>query len=730
MNVEKIAARFNARKSGAGWMARCPAHEDREPSLSIQPGRNGTTLLKCHAGCSIDEVVAAVGLHTRDLFSDSMRLPAAIAPHKSAPLEKFDWDRCVAGMTEKHVEQIATWRGYSPEFVKQLRVQGLIGIHRGLVAFPVHNNGRIIGAHFRLRTGHWKYVPAGIKAAPMVFGDLSGCDSANVFESTWDGLAYLDKSAERARVIITRGATNGALVAGLIPNGAIANLWTQNDEPDPKTGKRPGEDIWQKTVCEYVPGSGAIKRVKIPVHDLNDWTRDGASVRDLIDAIKHAELLRAPESSADTPRNPDDEAIARLAAMSVLDYERVRKDEADKLNVRATILDRLVEAQRLLLSPREDSLQGKLVKLAEVEPWPEPVNGAELLDATAERFAFYVVMQKSAADVSALWCTHTHFPKAFQCSPRLNYCSPEKQCGKTTARDVVGLFVPRPILTENLTTAVLFRLVDAQHPVILADEYDSWITNNEELRGLLNAGHRQGAMVYRCEGESNEVRGFSAYAPAALCGIGALPETLHDRSIVIRLERAKRGELKARFDSRHLEHEEKLNRKLARWCADNRAAIEACEPKLPENAFNRVADNWRPLFAIAQIAGGDWPTRCADAFAKLTNTDSDAEGTRVMLLADIQQVFADERMFSKDLVAALVEMKERPWPEANHGKPITERWLARNLTAFGIRSGNIRIGENQAKGYERTDFEEAFARYLPDTPPVQASHRPNTYENS
>src|SRR5262249_51327136 len=145
------------------------------------------------------------------------------------------------------------------------------------------------------------------------------------------------------------------------------------------------------------------------------------------------------------------------------------------------------------------------------------------------------------------------------------------------------------------TTAVLFRLVHAQSPTILADEYDAWLANNEELRGLLNAGHRRGAMVYRCEGDNNEVRGFSAFAPAVLCGIGTLPSTLLDRSVVIRLARATRDEIKSksRFDPDQVKVETELCRKLARWITDHRERIETCDPQLPEEMFNRVADNWR-----------------------------------------------------------------------------------------------------------------------------------------
>src|SRR5262245_40301960 len=72
--------------------------------------------------------------------------------------------------------------------------------------------------------------------------------------------------------------------------------------------------------------------------------------------------------------NSDDETIARLAALSPTKYERVRKDEAEKLGFRASVLDKLVEGKRLLLRPSENSLQGKAVELADVKAWPDAVN--------------------------------------------------------------------------------------------------------------------------------------------------------------------------------------------------------------------------------------------------------------------------------------------------------------------------------------------------------------------
>jgi Protein of unknown function (DUF3631) len=97
-----------------------------------------------------------------------------------------------------------------------------------------------------------------------------------------------------------------------------------------------------------------------------------------------------------------------------------------------------------------------------------------------------------------------------------------------------------------------------------------------------------------------------------------------------------------------------------------------------------------------------------------------------MLLADIHQVLDGtwppppddeppspvERMFSRDLVKSLCEMQDRPWPEAQRGKAISERWLARNLGRFGIRPKTLRIGDDRAKGYERAVFVDVFDRYL------------------
>ena len=456
-------------------------------------------------------------------------------------------------------------------------------------------------------------------------------------------------------------------------------------------------------------------RARLAMPQFADTSTQPTDFNDLHQLQSLATVKTQIEAASRPPKESEEEAISRLAALPPMEFDRRVEEAAAALGVRVPTLRNEVAKRR---PKAADSLQGSAVNLAEVEFWPEPVNGADVLAEIADTFSRYVALPLGAADAVALWTAHTHCFEAFQCSPRLNINSPEKGCGKTTLRDVVSSLVPRPLATENLSVAVLFRIVESSKPTLLADECDAWLRDNEELRGMLNAGHRRGGQALRCEGEGNEVRAFNVFGPAVLCGIGALPGTLHDRSIVIRLERAKPGELRQRFDSRRTAKELELCRKLARWCADNRAALDSCDPALPSNAFNRLADNWRPLFAAAAVAGGDWPQRASAAFTMLNRkADTDSQGIGAMLLADIRRTFAEAqtgRMFSKSIVDALCAMTDRPWPEAHRGKAITETWLARRLHDFGLASRTLRISDERAKGYEAADFTEAFQRYLPD----------------
>ena len=472
------------------------------------------------------------------------------------------------------------------------------------------------------------------------------------------------------------------------------------------------QTILEARLAQVEPAQTTREESAVPLFADNTKPPTDLDLNDLQKPEGETTMKNQIENTA-TPKETDEEIFLRLATLPLADYDRCREDEAKRLNIRVSTLDAETQQRR---SKSGETPQDGAMGLADVDLWPDTVSGADVLSQVAEVISRYVALPDGAADAVALWVAHTHCFDAFICSPRLNISSPEKNCGKTTLCDVLALFVVRPLRTENLSLAVLFRVIESNKPTLLADECDAWLRDNDELRGLLNAGHRRGGQALRCEGGSMAVRAFNVFAPAVLCGIGALPATLHDRSIVIRLERAKPGELRERFDSRRVNRETELCRKLARWCTDNRALLESCDPVLPSGAYNRLADNWRPLFAIAEVAGGGWPKRATNAFAKLvTVADADAQDIGEMLLTDIQQIFNGsrvERIFSKKLVEKLCAMSDRPWLEANRGRAITEYWLAGKLRRYRLSPKTLRIGIDRAKGYCFSDFEEVFASYL------------------
>ena len=241
-----------------------------------------------------------------------------------------------------------------------------------------------------------------------------------------------------------------------------------------------------------------------------------------------------------------------------------------------------------------------------IEPWPSPVNGSELLDEICGLISRYIVLSLESIAAVAVWIVHTHCFDCFAHSPRLAVTSPEKGCGKTTLLELLYCLVSRPLDTANATVSAIFRIVELVKPTLLIDEADTFLGDNDELRGILNSGHRRGGQVTRTVGDDYEPRQFSTWAPTAIAMIGRLPDTLNDRSIIVSLRRRKSSERVDPFRRDRATHVTDLARKIARWAQDHQAELAVSDPDTAE-LVNRAADNWRPLIAIAETAGGVWP---------------------------------------------------------------------------------------------------------------------------
>ncbi len=422
----------------------------------------------------------------------------------------------------------------------------------------------------------------------------------------------------------------------------------------------------------------------------------------------------------DTPHDKATDAaeFARLAALSPADYDREREAAAKRLGLRVGTLDAEVAALR----PKPEAATGRMVALPEVEPWAEPVTTAELLDGLVAAIRRHVIVSPAAAVCCALWIAHTWVYERFQHSPRLSITSPVKRCGKSTLLDVLRATVFRPIKADNISASGVFRTVEALRPVtLLIDEADSFLGDNEELRGVLNSGFEQSGEVVRVveiKDEWQPIR-FATYAPVALAGIGTLPGTLEDRALPVVLQRKGDAETAVKLrapGARAGLHD--LARKAARWSADRGRQLST-DPAVPEAMGDREGDISIALLSIADDAGGEWPKRARFALLTVFRSRTAEEGTAeagTLLLADLRTIFFEksaERITSADAVAALAAMEDRPWPEWRQGKPMTAPQLARALAPFRVRPATMRFGLNTAKGYQRDHFAEAWARYLP-----------------
>jgi Protein of unknown function (DUF3631) len=254
-------------------------------------------------------------------------------------------------------------------------------------------------------------------------------------------------------------------------------------------------------------------------------------------------------------------------------------------------------------------------------------------------------------------------------------------------------------------------------PTLLIDEADTFIGESEELRGVINSGHARDGQVIRLVGDDFEPRTFSTFCPTVIAAIGTIPGTIEDRSIGVPLRRRKKDERVSRLRADRSDNFEVLNQKEARWVADNISVLKTHDPDVPEELHDRAADNWRLLLAIADQAGGMWPEKARRAALELSAVKAgEADTMRTLLLSDIRVVFREkkiDRLKSEALATALAEMNDRPWPTFDKGRCITPAGIARMLRPYGIGSETIRFGEETAKGYRLSAFEDTFARYLP-----------------
>ena len=596
---------------------------------------------------------------------------------------------------------------------------------RWLIGKPV-----LMGAYYRL--GDW--------ISPSVVLITEGiADAISCYEATgYPVLAAISKSQLLNAAKAVKGKYPHALIVICGDNDADGG------------GERAAIAAAQAVngICVIPKGLDGIK-------DFNDLHQKHGleAVKTMIDEAIHTKKAVPPSEDGTAPNSDnvasesiddglgggdgqesEDAAIERLSLLSAIEYERVRVEEAKKLNIRATVLDKLIAAKRKEQQQSQDKQEaGTSAIFEEVNVWPYAVDGAALLHDITKIVQRFTVLSTEQARACALWIAFTWFIEGAKVAPMINITSPEKRCGKSTLLLVIESMVSKPLLASNISGAALFRSIELWTPTLLIDETDAFLNEKEELRGMLNAGHyRKTAFVIRTVGDSHEPKKFMTWCAKVLCGIGKIAHTLTDRSIVIELRRKLATE---KVENIHLANEDELSvirQKLKRWYQDSFEQYREARPKRIEGINDRAADNWQPLQSIAELAGKEWPQLCRLAAIQLSGIEEEAPSINVELLMDIADIFHDKgatKIFSLDLIEALCQNEEKAWATWNRGKPITPHQVSKKLADFKIKPDDVRIGVTHKKGYKLQDINEALIRYKP-TPDESATPRQPSNTNA
>jgi hypothetical protein len=365
----------------------------------------------------------------------------------------------------------------------------------------------------------------------------------------------------------------------------------------------------------------------------------------------------------------------------------------------------------------------------------EPVELSQLLDEISAIIRTHVVLSAHAATALALWVVHTYVFDTRDAVAYVSIESPEKRCGKTTLLSVLAGLACRALVASNITVSALFRVIDDAGPTLLIDEADTFLGGNSVMRGILNCGNTwRTAYVLRLSGrgrgqkpkagpanegqlatdeslDSSLVR-YSCWCPKVIAMIGRVPDTIADRSILVRLERKLVTEKCAPLADFKPEI---LTSKCVRFAVDNSERIAQAALETVPGLNDRASDTFEPLFVLARMAGPEWFEKAAEAAVFLTSSqNSDMQGAGLLL--DILTIFVEtgqDKMFSRSVVSCLRGDGEWIASAFFNGKVLNELVLAQTLRSYGIRPVHIRVGEEVNKGYRLDDFKNCLRRYVP-----------------
>ncbi len=357
------------------------------------------------------------------------------------------------------------------------------------------------------------------------------------------------------------------------------------------------------------------------------------------------------------------------------------------------------------------------------------------MNALEETIAKYLICSPHQRTVLALWILHTYCSIASATTPYLNIYSPVEQSGKSTCLGFLRAYSAQPWFASGVPASTLTRKIIADQPTVLLDNWHTTFRGNDKH-------HVTGFLLNSCEHfqpfslfEKGSVREVQVYCPKAFAGMTSLPPTLAQRSIPIVLQRRlPHQEVDPVFILLYPEATEGFKTWAQQWAKDHLTEIDAntmdpCHRKSLSALSPHQQAGCQTLLGIAKTLGEEWLEKARTALLEIFREEQAREASAVQLLSDVYDAFASrnhaERIFTNELLDYLHSLDHRQWHEWNKGQPITAHTLSGMLRKhFNIYSRSQRRDKQKRRGYQQSDFIDAWQRYLP------AQHIGDAYANS
>jgi Protein of unknown function (DUF3631) len=362
------------------------------------------------------------------------------------------------------------------------------------------------------------------------------------------------------------------------------------------------------------------------------------------------------DKEAERQQREKEKTLAAIIKLPRSEHEAKLKDLAKKLGEDVELLrDELV----VLIGDDEK------VETGEIESWGEPVDTRALLNELTAQFRRYIVVHDEAvATVIPLWICFAWCHEIATFSPILVVQGADTETAKTAICKVISLLTPRAHVIVEPTGPTLYRFVDRFHPTLIVDDADRLLPRRPDLAHIVNSSWTRGIPIPRAEASGN-VHLYDPFCPKVLSGIDLLahlaPAT-RTRCITAQLlPKLAHEEVTSVRRAARDENFLVLRRKLMRWAADNMTAIENANPIMPEGFISRLEENYHLPFAIADLAGDNWPKKARSAAIKLSRERNEPSLGKRLLAALFDLAVKHGTLLTSKQVEQLLTADESEW---------------------------------------------------------------------